>query len=466
MKDVYLLDLSYIFRRHWHVSANKPVSTSYEGTLNEVREWCSSADYAAVCIDSPPYLRKEIYPDYKANREQAPQQMFGEIDRVIAKLRDDGFFVIGSEGYEADDIIATFANALQSEHRVTVVTGDKDALQMVSDQVKVMSPATGSLMDADAVEEKFGVPPSKMIEWLALVGDKSDNIPGVEGCGPKTAAEWLGRFESLEGIFQNISKLTDKKQESLVAAADMLKTARELIRLRTDAPIDVQEIFADRAAKPIKVEDEEPPPPDDADEPAPGVQAEPSLMEEVAAKIVPAMKGRGGSEWLTALEPKNQAQAWDLAQRLYKSRMFSQYPTVESIYAAILTGRELGLGAMASVRAFHVMDNKLTLGAWPMVGVVLRSPLCDFFREVHGDSTKSIWETRRTGGKVHRFEYTIDDAQKAGLVRKSRNGKPGNWMLRPADMLSKTAASKLARKVYSDVILGLYSTEEMEGVAA
>ena len=486
MKKTILIDLSAVFRRHYHATEHEPVSAAFERTVKDVHEWASHGDHAAVCIDMPPYLRKELYPAYKEHREKQPQQMYGQLDAVIERLRKDGLLVVGAKGYEADDVIATFAAGLP-DHEIEIVTSDKDALQLVSDRVRVLSNATGSVMTPADVKAKLGVGPELVAEWIALVGDKSDNIPGVKGIGAKGAAKLLTDFGSLRGVYGNLSKLSDRIGVALAEAATTVKTAVELVKLRTDAPIDVTAIYQRRAPEPVAEgepppPDEEPPPPEETEAP-PSVPAAPQAAAAnppaAGAPSVPApvtkANGNGNSNghmpFDMALEPKNQAQAWDLAMRLFNSKLFMNYPTTEAIYAAILTGRSLGLTAMAAVRAFHVMrrddgGQQLTLGAWPMVGVVLAHPsVCQFFRCVEADDSRATWETRRMGhDKTRTFTYTIEQAQQAGLVRETRGGRPNNWMMRPADMLSKTAASKLAREVYSDIIQGLYSTEEMEGV--
>lgn len=486
MSKVCLIDLSVVFRRHWHATEHEPVSEAFSRTVQEVHRWAEDGhDHVAVCIDMPPYLRTELYPEYKAHREKAPKQMFGQQDAVIHRLRDDGLLVVGARGYEADDVIATFVAQLPDDTEITIISGDKDALQLVSDRVTVISPASGAVMTPQAVEEnpKIGVPPSKMVDWLALVGDKSDNIPGVDGVGPKTAAKWLAEYGDLRGIYANASKLPPRLGVALNESEAVVRTARELVRLRTDAPIDISEIFATREVKPLTSQDE-PPQEEHMNEPEIIEASEPerdgqdALYEAMArmnearpedgppksaaATVKANGNGHAVVSYERALEPGSVAQAWWVAKVLYNGRIFGDYPSPEAIFGTIMTGRSFGLDAVTSLRSFHNIKGKQTMSATLMVGIVKsRTDICTYFRLVESTMERAVYETLRVGDPgPTRMEYTLSEAKQAGLL-----GKGGNWDARPKTMLRHRCATELARAVYPDLVAGVYSTEEMMDVA-
>jgi 5'-3' exonuclease len=477
MAHLVLIDLSIIFRRHWHSTKNEPISTAMERTLDEVRLHADGGDHVAVCIDMPPYLRAELYPDYKAQREKPPQQMFGELDATITRLRQDGYLVVGARGFEADDIIATFAVRLAGEHTIAIISGDKDALQLVSDYVHVKMPATSSVFDVDAVRKKYGVPPESMVDWIALAGDKPDNIPHVAGIGEETATKWLQAYRNLDGVFAAAEKgelQPERLRKALLDSAAIPKTARQLVRLRADAPIDVQEIFAKRDVKPIETKTDTEPPPAAQEEDMP----EPEIMhtqpvtvaEDEAPKrhqpapvtervLVKRTNGNGGAAFELALEPRNLDQAHWIAKVLYQARLFGDFPNVEAVLGTIMTGRSFGLDAVTSLRSFHNIKGKQTMSATLMIGLVKRrTDLCRYFTLIESSATRAVYETHRANEPAPtRMEYTIEEAKKAGLVTSG-----SNWDKRPKTMLRHRCATELARAVYPDLVAGLYSDDEME----
>lgn len=467
--SIVLIDLSIIFRKHWHASANEPVSEAFNRAVADVHKFAELGEHVAVCIDTPPYLRAELYPEYKAQREKAPTQMFGQLDAVKKRLADDGFLVVGAKGYEADDIIATFVAAYRAEHDITIITGDKDALQLVGGLVRVISPSTGTVMDAEAVIAKFGVPPSRMRELLAIMGDDSDNIPGVKGVGQKTAASWLKDHESLDALFMDLDRLMPERLRApLREAQDVVRTAHVLVGLRPDAPIDVAEIFEKREIKPlVKVTDDAPSDEQEEDTPPPSeplAEAQVVAVDEAATKTM-AMAKPGGSgamahgTWDTALEPRNIEQAMWLSKVLFNGRIFGEFPNAEAVLGTIMTGRTYGLDAVTSLRSFHNIKGKQTMSATLMLGLIKRrTDICEYFQLIESTDDVATFETKRKG-EPHptRLSYTIQEAQHAGLLRPN-----SQWTMRPKTMLRHRCVMELGRLVYPDVVAGVYSTDEME----
>jgi len=157
-------------------------------------------DYLAVVFDTPkPTFRHKKYPEYKSTRAKTPDDLVEQFPWIDKAVEAFNIEIIRKEGYEADDLIGTLSKkAAENGIDVLMFTGDKDFYQLVNDKVKILHPKDFSIMDSQAVEEKFGVPPDKVIDTLALMGDTSDNIPGVPGIGPKTAISLIKEFGSFE----------------------------------------------------------------------------------------------------------------------------------------------------------------------------------------------------------------------------------------------------------------------------
>lgn len=180
-------------------------------------------------------FRHDMYKEYKANRPPMPDELQVQIEPLHDMVRALGLPLICEPGVEADDVIGTLAKqAAEQGHDVLVSTGDKDMAQLVNDQVTLVNTMTDTKMDADGVMEKFGVAPHQIIEYLALMGDKSDNIPGVPSVGPKTAAKWLNAYETLDEIISNADEIKGKVGEKFRAHIDQLPMSVDLTTIRCD----------------------------------------------------------------------------------------------------------------------------------------------------------------------------------------------------------------------------------------
>lgn len=241
---LWIVDLSgYIFRAYHAVA---PLSSptgepthAVHGTfamLQRLIDEFAPANFV-VCMDSKsPSFRKELLATYKANRPPAPPDLSSQITRCEQVCRSYGWCVLQSEGVEADDLIATATRwALEAGMRVVVVSADKDLLQLVrSDDARVVlyDPSKDKVLDAGAVVEKYGVKPEALGDWLALVGDSSDNVPGVQGVGPKTATELLLTHGNVQGILAAAPSITKEKlRQTLLAATESLPLSRRLVAL-------------------------------------------------------------------------------------------------------------------------------------------------------------------------------------------------------------------------------------------
>ncbi|HOL37663.1 MAG TPA: 5'-3' exonuclease H3TH domain-containing protein, partial [Rubrivivax sp.] len=202
------------------------------------------AEHAVCVFDAKgPTFRDAWYPQYKANRAPMPEPLVQQIEPIHEVVRLLGWPVLEVPGIEADDAIGTLARvAADSGHRVIVSTGDKDLTQLVNERVTLMNTMARppEVLDAAAVEAKFGVPPERIVDYLTLVGDSVDNVPGVDKVGPKTAARWLGEHGSLDAIVAAADRIKGAAGENLRRALDWLPTGRRLVTVRTDCDLGAQ----------------------------------------------------------------------------------------------------------------------------------------------------------------------------------------------------------------------------------
>ena len=247
---IYLIDgSSYIYRAYYairHLSNSKGEATNavYGFTkmlLTLLRE--EKPDRVAVIFDAKgPTFRKELYPDYKANRSAMPEDLVPQIPWIKEVVRAFNLPAVELSGYEADDIIATLARRYAANgYDITVVTGDKDLMQIVDDRVRLLDTMKGKVSNRDEVIERFGVPPEQVLEVLGLAGDTSDNIPGVPGIGEKTASALVQEFGSIENLLNNIDQVKGKKrQENLREFGDQARLSRQLADLIYDLDLDIE----------------------------------------------------------------------------------------------------------------------------------------------------------------------------------------------------------------------------------
>lgn len=455
-KRICLIDLSGIARQMWHATEHEGASAMVGKTLQAVTGFAAGFDAVGICVDTPPYKRSEMSAEYKAHREKIPSVYFEQLRVIVHRLDRDGYHILGAKGYEADDVIAAACkwaddvNANGSGASVVVYSADKDLLQLVRVGVEVISSATGTVYaDEAAVTAKLGVKPALVPDWLALVGDKSDGIPGIKGVGPKTASEWLNKHGGLEFVLQNVEQLEPARfREAVTAGKDVIAKSFLLAQLMDDAPIN-PEILMERK----EVKREEPKEPELADE-QPAPQIETTAMVPASNPVMQPV------EYERALEPRDSGGAMKLAHYLFDSRMFGQFPTPEAVLAIILAGRAHGLGAFQALQGFHNIKGKPSASAQLIVGLVKRHPVCKYFQLIEASDKVATYETHRVGEPAAtRMSYTIEQAKTAGLTGKD------NWKNDAPSMLVARCGTRLARAVYPDIVSGLYSPDELEEAA-
>jgi DNA polymerase-1 len=198
-------------------------------------------ELVAVVFDAPgKTFRDELFAEYKSHRPPMPDDLRSQIEPLIAAVQALGLPLLRIPGVEADDVIGTLARrAVDSGLQVLISTGDKDMAQLVNEHVTLVNTMTNSSLDRDGVKTKFEVYPEQIIDYLALVGDSSDNIPGVPKVGPKTAAKWLNEYRTLDNLLENQDRIEGKVGESLRASGTELALSRELAKIRCDVELDV-----------------------------------------------------------------------------------------------------------------------------------------------------------------------------------------------------------------------------------
>ncbi|GAB4270668.1 MAG: DNA polymerase I [Deferrisomatales bacterium] len=246
-RKIYLIDgSSYIFRAYHaipHLSNSKGMATNAvlgftNMLLKVVRD--ERPDYLVMVFDARgPSFRNELYPEYKANRAAMPEDLAPQIPVIKQVVQAFHVPVLELDGYEADDVIATVADDLAARgFHVTVVTGDKDLLQIVGERVRLLDTMKDKAFGLREVDERFGVPPDKVVEVLGLAGDTADNIPGVPGIGEKTARALVQEFGTIENLLANVDKVKGKKrQENLRRYGRQALLSRDLVRLVRDVPV-------------------------------------------------------------------------------------------------------------------------------------------------------------------------------------------------------------------------------------
>jgi DNA polymerase-1 len=233
---------SYLYRAfhampELRTSRGEPTGAVY-GVANMLRKLLADQEptYVAVVFDAKgKTFRDDIFPEYKANRPPMPDELAAQVEPIHMIVRAMGLPLLQVENVEADDVIGTLARrAAEAGMRTLVSTGDKDIAQLVDDSVTLVNTMTDTRLDREAVISRFGVPPERIVDYLALVGDPVDNIPGIPGVGPKTAAKWLQQYGSLDAIVAHAADIGGKVGENLRKGLSQLPLARELATIKCD----------------------------------------------------------------------------------------------------------------------------------------------------------------------------------------------------------------------------------------
>ena len=246
-EKLLLVDGSSYLYRAFHAlpdlrsSDGRPTGAIY-GVLNMLQKLIKSErpDYLSVVFDTPvKTFRHDIFPEYKANRQKTPEDLIAQVEPLHQAIINLGLPLIAVDGVEADDVIGTLAMEAEKKNIKTLIaTGDKDMAQLVTENIHLIDTMKDIRMGPREVLEKFGILPERFIDYLTLAGDTSDNIPGVEKVGPKTAIKWINEYGSLEGVIQNADQIKGKIGDNLNAALDQLDLFKTLVTIKCDVQTD------------------------------------------------------------------------------------------------------------------------------------------------------------------------------------------------------------------------------------
>jgi len=247
-RRLVLVDGSSYLYRAFHAmpsltnSKGEPTGATY-GITNMLRRLLADYDpaYVAVVFDAKgKTFRDELYADYKANRPPMPEELERQLGPIRALVEAMGVPLLEVSGVEADDVIGSLSEEAKAEgFDVVISTGDKDLAQLVDDSVTVVNTMDNGVLNAGGVEDKFGIPPALIVDYLTLIGDSVDNVPGVPKVGPKTAVKWLRQYGSLDGIVAHSAEIGGKVGENLRACLDDLALWRKLVTIKRDVPLEV-----------------------------------------------------------------------------------------------------------------------------------------------------------------------------------------------------------------------------------
>ncbi len=251
MKKLILIDGNAIFHRAYHSlppfkTAKGEVTNAIYGFLRMLIDLYKKEkpDYLGIAWDrKAPTYRNVEFKEYKAQRPPPPEDLYPQLPRLKQVLEVFNIPMLEMDGYEADDLLGTAAHEAEKEKDLDVIilTGDKDAFQLVTDHVKVMTPIKGisevELYDAAKVAEKMGVTPQQIIDYKALCGDSSDNIPGVPGIGPKGATELLQKYVTLDEVYKHLGDLSEGMRKKLETGKESAYLSQRIATIQCDAPI-------------------------------------------------------------------------------------------------------------------------------------------------------------------------------------------------------------------------------------
>jgi DNA polymerase-1 len=248
MKTLLLVDGSSYLYRAFHAMPDLRSPTgeptgAIQGVLNMLRRLRADypSDYSACVFDAKgKTFRDDMYPEYKAHRPSMPPELAAQIEPLHKAIAAFGWNILMVEGVEADDVLGTLAHqATQGGSRCVISTGDKDLAQLVNSQVTLINTMSNETLDEAGVLAKFGVPPERIIDYLTLVGDTVDNVPGVNKCGPKTAVKWLTQYGTLDNLAAHAGEVGGAVGENLRGALEWLPMGRKLITVKCDVPLPV-----------------------------------------------------------------------------------------------------------------------------------------------------------------------------------------------------------------------------------
>jgi 5'-3' exonuclease len=440
-----IVDLSSIYWRHWHRSESEDMSSAKRKTLGTVEKLRQQhPGELVIAIDSPPYERVEMSPDYKSQRGEKSAASVEELKHTIDELKRWGLPVVSAPGWEADDVIATYA---RSSGECVIYGSDKDLLQIGP----IVDPFDGKSKTA---EERFGVKPAQIPDLLALMGDASDNIEGVRGIGEKTAAAMLAKYAGVREIYYHLDNFPESTAFKPSTRAALLEyrvqvaLALSLAKLRDDLQLTIEQSEPETEAEFIEE------------------QAEIDHEGQTEAKSVSIV--REAIEYRQALEPYDYSQCKKFSEDAAKSHLYNdKFANKEQMLLTIMRGRELGMSAVLALDNIDMIKGKPSLPAATQIGLVMSSGKSEYIYCVESSDHTCTWATKRKGfPEETRRTMTFEECRKSGFTegynKKGQWVQKDNWNKQQKTMLKWRCASLICREVYPDIIRGLYDPEELQ----
>lgn len=467
--NILAVDISALFSQFWEVDSGKgrDFDAPRQSTINSVRRWREGHDRVAICCDSGKSFRSQIWDTYKANRPDRGEAYRNQIRMTIEALAADGCSVFRAPKYggdlfaEADDVIGSLCNwAFESGHQVSILSNDKDLMQLVSDSVMMIRPLAKDgeqKVDVAAVQAKLGIAPHLVPHWLALAGDVSDNYKPYPGIGDKRAIDLVKRYGHALGVFSDVVNMAELAQllgaklaESFVSAGpEPGRKALEVATIVRDLALDFETLAGEPVfQKVIEATPESQPQP---------VQQAPQVA------LVPTAQTRQqierSSPWL--LQPTGQKGLVDFAGYVVDSRLFPNIKDQAAAIVVIAWGQNLGVPAMIALSQAYVVHGRVGWGAQFITGLVKNNPSCVKFYVAETDEKHAVVVYQRRGEPEGKYVFTFDKADKRGLTKDTRNGEPSMWKKYPEIMCRWSALRECARMVWPDVVTGVYTPDEL-----
>jgi len=512
------IDFSALYRRSWEATGGNELSEAHNRTLRTVAEIREGFDRVALLCDGGTSFRQALSPTYKADRERPPAPYYEQMDRTLDRLTRDGCSLfdpprvtigdptdtqIGEHYAEADDLMGSLASwCIRGGHSLTIYGNDKDLLQLVDDAHSIVAwrPDSNSGVanlkerwDSDAVSAKFGVPPSMIASLLALAGDKSDGFKmfaGWEdesgkhpGIGVGVAAKLLQKFGSFSGVIDAINGVDGEglplmkdghvKEVLRRAKPTPLDAALLGLRLATlvrDLPVDFDVLLAPPVFAPLVAIVPDAPedtdrqaqlPPESTPRAEPNSNATMRTTSDALARIDATTTGIDRY----ALQPRDPAAMMRMAEWLYDSRLYGQYPNHHAIFAVMLEANERGVPVGLALRNGYVVKSRTAWSAQFIGALVLASGKARVFRIIESTAQRAVLEYQRddeAGPSL--FEFTIEEARAAGWMKSGEKGD-NKWITNPRTMLRWAAIREGARAFFFDVVAGMHTPDEIRGHA-
>ncbi len=489
---VLAVDISGVFSQFWEVDngRGRDFDKPRVSTVAAIRRFREGHDRVAICCDSGRSFRTQIWESYKANRTDRGEAYRAQLAQTIEALSQDGCSVFKAPKYsgdlyaEADDVIGSLCQwAYESGHSVTILSSDKDLLQLVNSQVCVLRPLDKEhkLYDEAAVLEKFGLPPCKIPDYLALAGDVSDNFKPYPGIGDTRAVALVSKYGHALGMFDGavvmaelVQLLGQKLAESFVAAGP--EPARKALQVATivrDLPLDFERL----TGEPVRTapEEEQQTMNETTAEPQ---RVEPAVSETALQHAAPQTPSKAEAAQSVERSVAHHVAAsfpgcpywmqegfisnlWRVASAFFQAGLFPNFANAQQIMTVGMMAFEDGIGIATALQHAYPVYGRLCWSATYLLMRAESSGTVEVFDVVTSTDKECVIRCRRKGRAEKIVKFAFDEAVRAGLVKAG-----GNWTKWPVEMLLARCIARALRQEWRDKVGGRYVPEELEAPLA